>query len=320
MNDKMITFEGVSAEQMDLVRRTIAPGATPDELHLFMYDCQRQGVHPLDKMIHFTKRSGKYVPIASIDFLRSRAESSGEYAGNDDAKFEYNDNGRPESATITVWKMVSGQRCAFSATARWNHYYPGEGKEGFMWRKMPEVMLAKCAEALALRKAFPRSIGRIYAAEEMDQATESVSSEPTPVESKVIPYDPALISKGKRMVEAFKQFGVTQHQLEEISQKPLEHFQDEDFEAMSKEYKRVKQAVVAANGPKITDLQFKLLMAVANSAGIPKSGVNEKAKELFGLDHLHDLNPSQFQTIIDWLKRDVNEEDLPPIERSLPSE
>ena len=45
----------VSTEQLDLVKRTVAQGATNDELKLFLYDCERQGVHPLDKLIHFTK-------------------------------------------------------------------------------------------------------------------------------------------------------------------------------------------------------------------------------------------------------------------------
>ena len=59
--------------QLVLIKKTVAAGATADELELYLYDCQRQGVHPLDKLIHFTKRGGKYVPITSIDFLRMQA-------------------------------------------------------------------------------------------------------------------------------------------------------------------------------------------------------------------------------------------------------
>ena len=78
----------VSAEQLELVRRTVAVGATPDELALYLFDCKRQGVHPLDKLYHFTKRSGKYTPVTSIDFMRMRAAETGEMAGNDDPIFE----------------------------------------------------------------------------------------------------------------------------------------------------------------------------------------------------------------------------------------
>lgn len=63
----------VTPEDVELIRRTIAKDATPEELRLFFYDNARRGVHPLDRMIHFTKRGGRYTPITSIDFMRSRA-------------------------------------------------------------------------------------------------------------------------------------------------------------------------------------------------------------------------------------------------------
>jgi hypothetical protein len=75
----------------------------------------------------------------------------------------------PAKATVTVYKAVAGQRCPFTATARWDEYYPG-GKKGSQWHKMPYLMLGKCAEALALRKAFPKLLSGMYVAEEMDQA------------------------------------------------------------------------------------------------------------------------------------------------------
>ena len=157
----------VTSEQMDLVKRTVANGATADELKLYLYDCARQGVHPLDKLLHFTKRGGKYTPVTSIDLMRTRAADTGEYAGSDDAVFV--GTSAELSASVTVWRMVQGQRCSFSATARWAEYYPGD-QSGTMWRKMPHTMLAKCAEALALRKGFPRQLAGLYATEELDQA------------------------------------------------------------------------------------------------------------------------------------------------------
>jgi len=162
----------VTGEQLELVKRTVATGATVDELKLYLYDCQRQGVHPLDKLIHFTKRSGKYAPITSIDFMRTRAADTGEYAGSDDAEFSTLPNpgalAAPLAATVTVWRLVGGQRCPFTATARWSEYKPEQND--FMWKRMPHTMLAKCAEALALRKGFPRQLAGLYAKEEMDQA------------------------------------------------------------------------------------------------------------------------------------------------------
>lgn len=169
----------VTNEQLELVRKTVAKDATDAELKLYLYDCARQGVHPLDRLIHFTKRAGKYTPVTSIDFMRMRAADSGEMAGSDDALFA--DDGvwsslpkakQPVAAMVTVYRLTQGQRFAYSATARWDEFKPDSD---FMWRKMPHVMLGKCAEAVALRKAFPKQLAGLYAAEEMAQADNSKS-------------------------------------------------------------------------------------------------------------------------------------------------
>lgn len=159
----------ITNEQTDLIKRTICQGATDAEMQLFFFDCQRRGTHPLDKLIHFTKRDGKYTPVTSIDYFRLRAHSSGAYAGEGATTYELAEDGLPNECTVAVLRIVQGQVCAWRATARWAEYYPGE-KSGFMWRKMPFLMLAKCAEALALRKAFPAELQGLYVKEEMDQA------------------------------------------------------------------------------------------------------------------------------------------------------
>jgi phage recombination protein Bet len=163
----------ITPDQLALIRTTIAKGATDDELRLFLFDNQRQGVHPLDKLIHFTKRSGRYAPVTSIDFMRIRAAQTGECAGIDDAVFVGEPKTPAFAATTTVWRLVGGQRCAFSATARWSEYKPESND--FMWLKMPFTMLGKCAEALALRRGFPQQLAGLYAKEEFDQAPADVN-------------------------------------------------------------------------------------------------------------------------------------------------
>jgi phage recombination protein Bet len=148
----------LTPDQVSLLKRTICRDATDDELKLFMHVCQRTGLDPFARQIYAVKRldnkTGKasMVVQTSIDGFRLAAARSGSYAGSDDPVFDNEDE--PKRATVTVYKMVQGQRCPFTATARWREYYPGD-KGGFMWNKMPCVMLAKVAEALALRKAFP---------------------------------------------------------------------------------------------------------------------------------------------------------------------
>ena len=68
-----------------------------------------------------------------------------------------------------VKKIVSGVVCEFKASASWLEYCP-KGKQDYMWNKMPYLMLGKCAEALALRKAFPNDLSGIYTDDEMAQA------------------------------------------------------------------------------------------------------------------------------------------------------
>ena len=145
-------------EQIDLIKRTIAVGATSDELQLFLYQAKRTGLDPLSRQIHFVKRKDKGTIQTAIDGYRLTADRTGKYAGNDDYKFDEGlsqyehmtaDRGSPWTATSTVYKMIDGVRTPFTATAAWKEYFPGE-VQGFMWKKMPYLMIGKCAEALSL--------------------------------------------------------------------------------------------------------------------------------------------------------------------------
>jgi phage recombination protein Bet len=184
----------VTPAEIELIKTTVAVGATDAELKLFLFDCARQGVHPLDRLLHFTKRGGKYTPITSIDFMRTRAADTGELAGSDDARFESGTPGQPPLwATVKVYRLVQGQKCSFEATARWSEYVPPTGQD-HMWRKMPHTMLAKCAEALALRKGFPRQLAGLYATEEMDQAGLDAPTLPAPTPTPTTP--PGVVRSG----------------------------------------------------------------------------------------------------------------------------
>jgi phage recombination protein Bet len=168
-------------QERELIRSQIAPGCPDQELSYFIKQCVRLGLDPVMRQAYFIKRNqkqgdrwvDKWTFQVSIDGFRAVADRTGVYAGSDDAAYKYQETPydiHPLSATVTVWKMVQGQRCSFTASARWDEYLPGE-KQRQMWNKMPHVMLAKVAEALALRKAFPAQLSGVYAPEEMDQAS-----------------------------------------------------------------------------------------------------------------------------------------------------
>ena len=170
MTKEITTYKNITPAQVDLIKSQIAVGATDDELKLFLHVADKSGLDPLSRQIYFIKRSGKMTIQTGIDGFRAVADRTGQYVGSSDPVFE--DNGKiPAKATVTVNKVVGGIVGNFTATARWEEYYPGKS-QGFMWDKMPHTMLGKCAEALALRKAFPAQLSGLYTGDEMDQAGE----------------------------------------------------------------------------------------------------------------------------------------------------
>lgn len=167
----LITF---TDDQIDLIKRTIAPDATNDELSVFLHQAKKMGLDPISKQIYFQKfklKDGKsrMTIIVAIDGYRLIASRTGLYAGSDDAVFEYNELKQITRASVTVYRIAGGIRCPFTASARWDEYCPAPPKD-HMWNKMPFTMLAKVAEALALRKAFPAELSGTYTHEEMEQA------------------------------------------------------------------------------------------------------------------------------------------------------
>lgn len=179
MND--IAVNDFSREKVELIKATVAKGATDLELQLFFHACKRTGLDPLMKQIHAVKRwnsqENRYAMAiqTGIDGYRLIADRTGCYAGSSDAEYELNlETGLPNVAKVTVTKLVNGLPCQFSASARWHEYCQTtkEGQPTSMWKKMPFLMLGKCAEALALRKAFPAELSGVYTHEEMMQADE----------------------------------------------------------------------------------------------------------------------------------------------------
>ena len=161
-------YENITPDQVDLIKSQIAVGATGDELKLFLHVADKSGLDPLSKQIYFIKRSGKMTIQTAIDGFRSIADRTGQYISSEEPVFEEIGN-NPVKATVTVGKIVQGVEGKFTASARWSEYYPGKS-QGFMWDKMPHTMLGKCAEALALRKAFPSQLSGLYTGDEMAQA------------------------------------------------------------------------------------------------------------------------------------------------------
>src|SRR3990167_6488582 len=177
MDETQLAKQDLSAEDIKTLTEVgvIPKDCSPELVKLYARICHETQLNPFRKQIHFIRRGYSYTVQVGIDGYRSIADRTGLYAGNDDYIFDYvNLDGsvskEPNKATSTVYKMINGIRCSFTASARMSEYKPQDVKMQFMWNKMPNLMLGKCAESLALRKAFPNELSGTYTKEEMDQA------------------------------------------------------------------------------------------------------------------------------------------------------
>lgn len=180
----------LTGEDLEVLKNSKFKGFSAAEIKYAAKVSHHLSLNPLLNQIHFVKRGDVITTQVGIDGFRLAAERTGKYAGSDDAVYEEK-NGLPIKATVTVFKMVEGTRVAFTASARWSEYFPGE-KLGHMWKKMPYNQLAKCAEALALRKAFPAELSALRTDEEMAQASEQRPSKASQLNSRQQPIEATI--------------------------------------------------------------------------------------------------------------------------------
>lgn len=178
-------------EQRQMIRDTYANGARDGEFQVLMEIAKARRLNPLLKQIHFVKRwdsmKGREVwaAQASIDGMRAIAQRTGLYNGQDEPEFSKDEDGQMV-AKVRVYRKDWDRPAV--GVAHWNEYaqYKKDRTLTPFWQRMPKVMLAKCAEAIGLRKAFPEDLSGLYAAEEMQQ--ERVDQETGEVLPRISPH------------------------------------------------------------------------------------------------------------------------------------
>jgi len=177
-------------ELMNVLRNSLYPGAKDESIKLVVSYCRASGLDPMQKPVHIVPmnvkdaQKDKYewrdVVMPGIGLYRTQAVRTGAYAGVSEPEF-----GPDEEFTVgefkirvPLWCKVTvrrrlddGQIGEYTAKELWRENYATAGKDSAvpnaMWKKRPYAQLAKCAEAQALRKAFPET-GAQPTAEEME--------------------------------------------------------------------------------------------------------------------------------------------------------
>ena len=183
-----------------VLQETLYPGSTDQEVAMILGYCKARKIDPILKPVHLVPMSvktdkkgndGKFVYerknviMPGIALYRIDASRSGQYAGMSEPEFgeeiteEFVGEKTKKRITFPKWCKVTvkkllpnGGIAEFTAKEYWKENYASKSKfdntPNEMWEKRSYGQLAKCAEAQALRKAFPDVVGNEYTKEEME--------------------------------------------------------------------------------------------------------------------------------------------------------
>jgi phage recombination protein Bet len=169
----------------------------PAMLQVYLNYAQRTKLDPFQRQIYLigrkdgqaSKRAGhdvlKYTIQTGIDGFRVIArraadragigysEEAVQWCGQDEVWRDVWLKAEPPAAARVIIRRGDGER--FTGLATWQEYAETEWGEPTkpkgMWKSRGPGQLIKCAEALALRKAFPNDLGGMYTDDEMGRAS-----------------------------------------------------------------------------------------------------------------------------------------------------
>ena len=261
MEQALVSTEELSRRGIDeykwrALTTSVFPGAKPESILLAIDYCKARNLDPLKHPVHIVpmqvtnaqtgQKEWRDIIMPGINELRTTAARTGEYAGQDEPAFgtetDFKGVMAPELCTVTVYRLVKGNRVGFKHTIRFAEAVgikSSDGKVNSMWTRRPWGQLAKCAEAGALRKAFPEEIGNDYTPEEMrekviDMGTAEVVPEPVDEpqsKSKAEPQAESGTLKGDFLGDAPMKLIRAQLANREVTEKELcDHFKIETID------------------------------------------------------------------------------------------
>ena len=256
MSASITLSEEWSRDRVQLVKDTYCKGSTDNEFQLFIATCQKLNLSPEARQVFAVKRwdsTAKKEVMSiqvSIDGFRLAAERTGKYAGQDGpywcgADGIWQDVWLSDEPPIAAKVGVRRKDWAdpIYAVARYKSYVQTkkDGSPNKIWGTMADLMISKCAESLALRKAFPNDLSLIHSVDEMAQA-ENLEKKRVP--RKVGGADPApqLQDRHTKVLEAFTAMchaeNITPDGLEYVLEdycksKPFADFGDKEMDMLS---------------------------------------------------------------------------------------
>jgi len=167
------------SNQMAALRSLGVTNASNEDVALFFHQAARTGLDPFARQIYLINRGGKQTIQVGIDGFRLIRDRKGTYQGHDEEWCGPDGTWKdvwldpklpPAAARVSVY--VKGYQRPVVGIALWSEYAQvgRDGKPQSVWASKPALMLAKCAEALALRKAYPQDLSGLYTSDELPEA------------------------------------------------------------------------------------------------------------------------------------------------------
>lgn len=218
------------ATLVTVLENSLYPGASPQSIALVINYCKAAGLDPMQKPAHIVpmwdSKSGRMrdVIMPGVGLYRTQAARTGQYAGVTEPEYgpDVTETIGGTQITFPAWCKVTVKRLLangtiveFSATERWKENYAVKGGKdksvapNAMWTRRPYGQIAKCAEAQALRKAFPEMIGSQPTADEMEGKEIDITAEGQTLPPDPPPPPPPPTWTTEKFAEAIKKHAPT---------------------------------------------------------------------------------------------------------------